>query len=76
MHITVDWRPFYFYALRPFAIISKTLKKIISDKADGILNSAPLSQQPFSDSRTIIRKALLLGKVPQDSLEICMSSIT
>nr|CAH7748606.1 unnamed protein product [Callosobruchus chinensis] len=91
---TVDWRTFYLYALPPFAIISKTLKKIISDKANGILvvpywvsqpwfpilqsvlidepnNPAPLSQQPFSDSMTIITKALLLGKVPQDSLEIC-----
>lgn len=34
---TVDWSLIYFYAFPPFSIITKTLSKIIRDKAEGAL---------------------------------------
>ena len=34
---TISWNQFYFYAFPPFAIISKVLRKIITDEAEGVL---------------------------------------
>lgn len=34
---TVPWTTLYFYAFPPFAIILRTIQKIISDKAEGVL---------------------------------------
>ncbi|KYN21862.1 hypothetical protein ALC57_05756 [Trachymyrmex cornetzi] len=33
----LDWSIFYFYAVPPFALITRVLRKIITDKAEGIL---------------------------------------
>lgn len=34
---TVSWTNLYFYAFLPFSLILRTLKKIIRDKAEGVL---------------------------------------
>lgn len=34
---TQNWAKWYFYAFPPFGLITKTLKKIITDKAEGIM---------------------------------------
>ncbi|KAJ8913473.1 hypothetical protein NQ315_013853 [Exocentrus adspersus] len=39
-------------------------------------NSSPFVAGPFPGGREVIRKALLLGAVPKNSLDICLSSIT
>lgn len=44
---TLDWSNFYFYAFPPFAIISKIISKIISEKAHGILIVPYWPTQPW-----------------------------
>lgn len=44
---TVDWAQFYFYAFPPFALILKTLNKIVSDKATGIVVVPHWPSQPW-----------------------------
>lgn len=34
---TLSWKEFYFYAFPPFIFIPRVLRKIIDDKAEGIL---------------------------------------
>lgn len=44
---TVSWSNFYFYAFPPFTMILKTLRKIITDKAKGILIVPLWPTQPW-----------------------------
>lgn len=44
---TVDWSQYYFYAFPPFALILKTLNKIVSDKATGIVVVPLWPSQPW-----------------------------
>lgn len=44
---TIDWSRFYFYAFPPFALILKTLNKIISDEATGIVVVPLWTSQPW-----------------------------
>lgn len=44
---TISWSNMYFYAFPPFAIILKTLKKIISDKGRGIVVVPQWPTQPW-----------------------------
>lgn len=44
---TLDWSKFYFYAFPPFALISRSLQKIKSDKAEGILIVPKWTTQPW-----------------------------
>ena len=44
---TVNCEKFNFYAIPPFSVISKTLEKIISDKAEGILVVPNWVSQPW-----------------------------
>lgn len=44
---TVDWSQFYFYAFPPFALILKTLNKIVADKATGIVVVPKWPSQPW-----------------------------
>ncbi|KAJ8921724.1 hypothetical protein NQ315_010634 [Exocentrus adspersus] len=85
---TMSWSVLYFYAFPPFSMVLRTLQKLIEDKAEGIVVvplwiSQPwypifesLLVRPFPGGREVIRKALLLGAVPKNSLDICLSSIT
>lgn len=44
---TVDWSHFYFYAFPPFSVILKSLRKIKSDKAKGIMVVPLWPSQPW-----------------------------
>jgi hypothetical protein len=44
---TMDWSQFYFYAFPPFSLILRTLKKIVSDKATGIVIVPQWPSQPW-----------------------------
>ncbi|XP_031331157.1 uncharacterized protein LOC116161828 isoform X1 [Photinus pyralis] len=44
---TIDWKNFFFYAFPPFALILRVLRKIITDKARGILIVPLWSSQPW-----------------------------
>lgn len=44
---TIDWSPYFFYAFPPIALILKTLNKIISDKATGIVVVPQWPSQPW-----------------------------
>lgn len=44
---TINWSQFYFYAFPPFALILKTLNKIMSDQATGIVVVPFWTSQPW-----------------------------
>lgn len=44
---TISWKNVYFYAFPPFALILKTLNKIIIDKAEGVLVVPYWQTQPW-----------------------------
>lgn len=44
---TINWNAMYFYAFPPFSIILKCVRKIIDDKADGILVFPYWPSQPW-----------------------------
>lgn len=44
--LTIPWNNEKFYAFPPFALIPKTLRKIISDKADGVVVIPKWPTQP------------------------------
>lgn len=44
---TVPWSKYFFYAFPPFSIILKTLRKIVSDKATGIVIITMWPSQPW-----------------------------
>lgn len=44
---TITWSDLYFYAFPPFAIVLKTLRKIIADKATGIMVVPLWPSQPW-----------------------------
>ncbi|XP_011883838.1 PREDICTED: uncharacterized protein LOC105570987 [Vollenhovia emeryi] len=70
---TVDWSRVYFYAFPPFAIITKTLRKIIKDKAEGETTSGLV--QHFPGSREIISEAFRRKGFPERSLEVVLASL-
>lgn len=71
---TLSWSGFYFYGFPPFAIILKTLRKIIHDKATGIL-VVPLwpSQAWFPQFKKLLVSKCLIFK-PSQQLIISHSS--
>lgn len=44
---TLDWGEFYFYAFPPFALITRSLRKVIDDRAEGILLVPRWPAQPW-----------------------------
>lgn len=44
---TISWSPLKFYAFPPFSLISRTLNKILEDRAEGILVVPFWSTQPW-----------------------------
>lgn len=55
---TINWQDLFFYAFPPFCLILRTLKKIKTDKAEGIVVVPSWSSQPFYP----LWKDLLVGK--------------
>ncbi|XP_045763681.1 uncharacterized protein LOC123866270 [Maniola jurtina] len=65
---TVNWHAEYFYAFPPFSLILKCLRKIIDDKADGILRSSSLAQAPYPGCREALRQSFIRkGACPASS---------
>ncbi|XP_026743374.1 uncharacterized protein LOC113505068 isoform X1 [Trichoplusia ni] len=56
---TINWTNFYFYAFPPFSVILKTLRKIVSDKARGILIVPLWPTQPWYP----IFKSLVISQI-------------
>lgn len=44
---TIDWSPYYFYAFPPFSLILKSLRKIVTDRATGIMVVPYWPSQPW-----------------------------
>lgn len=44
---TIDWSPYFFYSFPPFSLILKCLRKIINDKATGIMVVPHWPSQPW-----------------------------
>lgn len=55
---TISWADFYFYAFPPFSVILKTLRKIVSDSATGIVVVPLWPTQPWYP----LFKSLLISK--------------
>lgn len=71
---TLDWSPYFFYAFPPFSIVLKTLRKIISDKAKGIIVVPLWPTQPWYPLfRRLLISELLLFK-PNENVIISHSS--
>lgn len=75
---TISWSNFYFYAFPPFSVILKTIRKIINDKATGILVVPqwptqawyPLFQQLLTSQPIILKpsKNLILSRSSKRNL--------
>lgn len=71
---TVNWSPFFFYAFPPFSIILKTLRKIITDGARGIVVIPMWPTQPWYPMfRRLLVSDLLIFK-PNENVIISHSS--
>lgn len=44
---TINWNKYYFYAFPPFALITRVLRKIINDRAEGVLIVPRWPAQPW-----------------------------
>ncbi|CAK1601399.1 unnamed protein product [Parnassius mnemosyne] len=73
---TVNWNSSFFYAFPPFALILRCLRKIISDKATGILATSPTSCQPFPGGRDALRTAFKRLNTPEIALDLMLASIS
>lgn len=56
---TINWKPFFFYAFPPFALILKALNKIVADNATGIVIVPYWPSQPWYP----LFKTLSMGEV-------------
>ncbi|XP_011865448.1 PREDICTED: uncharacterized protein LOC105560706 [Vollenhovia emeryi] len=75
---TVSWKNKKFYAFPPFALILRTLRKIILDQAEGVVVRKNTSYDipPFPGGRKIIISALSKKGVREDSMGTMITSIT
>lgn len=65
---TVSWKPFFFYAFPPFAILLKVLQKIRSEKARGIVVVPLWPAQPWYPEFIALLCSDLVILEPQDNL--------
>ncbi|XP_063991161.1 uncharacterized protein LOC135169793 [Diachasmimorpha longicaudata] len=73
---TVSWKEELFYAFPPFALILRSLRKIINDEATGILERDPSPViPPFIGGREIIRSAYSRKGIDESSVEKMINSI-
>ncbi|XP_039310369.1 uncharacterized protein LOC105203938 [Solenopsis invicta] len=74
---SMSWNQFYFYAFPPFLLILKALRKIITDRAEGVVVEDPSSlEENFPGGRKIIRQAFRLKGTPPAALETTLASIS
>ncbi|XP_046744290.1 uncharacterized protein LOC124410169 [Diprion similis] len=68
---TIPWTNLYFYAFPPFSVILRTIRKIIAEKANGVLVAIPsVTNLAFPGCREIIGQAFALKGVPHESIPI------
>ncbi|XP_011858159.1 PREDICTED: uncharacterized protein LOC105555726 [Vollenhovia emeryi] len=70
---TLSWRNFFFYAFPPFILIPRVLRKIVDDRAEGILVVPWWPSQPWFPlfNRLLISKPLIFS--PSKDLLSCPS---
>ncbi|XP_063975229.1 uncharacterized protein LOC135161513 [Diachasmimorpha longicaudata] len=81
---TISWKKYFFYAFPPFSVILRILQKIQSDEAEGIMASpalvsyvpSPLVEKPYPGGSYLIREGFKRKGVPEESLEIILSSLS
>ncbi|CAH2108885.1 unnamed protein product [Euphydryas editha] len=73
---TISWSNFYFYSFPPFTVILKALRKIINDRAKGIMVQSRDVSEDYPGCRNLIRTALLKRNVPQSSIHIMLASLS
>ncbi|XP_054009950.1 uncharacterized protein LOC128893160, partial [Hylaeus anthracinus] len=74
---TMSWKNEYFYAFPPFALILRTLRKIINDKALGIVRQEPsTSIPPFTSGRQVIWSGYLKQGLTEEVADVMVNSIT
>lgn len=71
---TVPWSKYFFYAFPPFSIILKTLRKIIADKARGIVIVPMWPTQPWFPLFTALLTSEMITFPPQHNVLISHSS--
>lgn len=65
---TLDWSVSFFYAFPPFNLISRTIKKICSDRAIGILVVPNWSSQPWFPLFHKLKKSKIVHLTPSNDL--------
>lgn len=71
---TLDWNNINFYAFPPIAVILKMLRKIISDKAEGIVVVPYWPTQPWFPLFESLLVSKLLFFYPNDDALLCCSN--
>jgi ribonuclease HI len=71
---TLSWSSFYFYSFPPFSIILKTLRKIISDGARGIMVVPLWPTQPWFPLFTALLDSEMITFLPKDNVLLSHSS--
>lgn len=71
---TFSWSKMYFYAFPPFSMISKTIEKVIVDKAKGIMVVPDWPTQPwYPIFQKLLTSKPLLFKPNKSLLKLCNS---
>ncbi|KAJ8983767.1 hypothetical protein NQ317_006099 [Molorchus minor] len=74
---TVCWNKEYFYAFPPFALVLRSIQKIINEKAEGILVSSTSPMEgTYPGGRKIVGEAFKLKGVPEIAIETIMNSLS
>ncbi|XP_043481257.1 uncharacterized protein LOC122510567 [Leptopilina heterotoma] len=73
---TISWANDYFYAFPPFSLVLRVLRKVIDDRADGVIKTPSSSQQTYPGGRELIREAFLKKGVPESGIELMLRSLS
>ncbi|XP_063986037.1 uncharacterized protein LOC135167121 [Diachasmimorpha longicaudata] len=72
---TIGWEKMFFYAFPPFILIPKVLQKIKSEGSRGIVKIT-FMEESYPGGRQVIREAFKKRGIPEDSLNISLSSLS
>ncbi|XP_044598715.1 uncharacterized protein LOC123274959 [Cotesia glomerata] len=82
---TISWTDWMFFAFPPFSIITRVIKKIKDDKAEGVLvvphwptqiPPTSSSEETYPGCRQVICQALLIKGTPREAIDISIASLT
>ncbi|XP_043484810.1 uncharacterized protein LOC122512807 [Leptopilina heterotoma] len=82
--MTIPWGNTYFYAFPPFSLILRVIKKIIEDRAEGVLvvpfwptqENSPDGRESYPGGREIMRQAFSRRGIPESGLDIMLASLS